>query len=110
MKTLKFSPPLVKLILIREKTSTWRLFDDKNLRTGDEVKFINSSNLEVFGHGVITNVVSKTFATLTEEDWDGHEHFAIEAEMLATYSGYYRQSVTSETGLKILHFNFDPLI
>jgi hypothetical protein len=31
MKTLKFYDNLIPLILSGEKTSTWRIFDDKNL-------------------------------------------------------------------------------
>lgn len=34
-KTLKFTPELSAKILSGEKTSTWRLFDDKNLQKGD---------------------------------------------------------------------------
>jgi len=34
MKTLKFAPDLCAQILAGTKTSTWRLFDDKNLMGG----------------------------------------------------------------------------
>jgi hypothetical protein len=34
MKTLKFKPHLVEQILTGTKTSTWRLFDDKNIMGG----------------------------------------------------------------------------
>ncbi len=34
MKTLKFKPHLVAQILAGTKTSTWRLFDDKNITGG----------------------------------------------------------------------------
>ena len=41
MKSLKFYKDSIGSILNGAKTSTWRLFDDKNLQVGDELKFIN---------------------------------------------------------------------
>ena len=46
MKTLKFTPELCGQILTGTKTSTWRLFDDKNLTVGDELTFVNKQTLE----------------------------------------------------------------
>jgi hypothetical protein len=40
MKTLKFRKTLSELILKGEKTATWRLFDDKNLKEGDEIVLV----------------------------------------------------------------------
>jgi hypothetical protein len=48
MKTLKFAANLVPLILSGEKTSTWRLFDDKDLQVGDELEFINKNTNTTF--------------------------------------------------------------
>lgn len=64
MKTLKFYPHLVKQIIEGEKTSTWRLFDDKDLRENDVVSFINKETGEVFGRATITSLIVKTFGTL----------------------------------------------
>ena len=41
MKTLKFAPPLAKMILEGNKTATWRLFDDKDLQPGDKLNLQN---------------------------------------------------------------------
>jgi uncharacterized protein YhfF len=41
MKTLKFNHELAQLILAGEKTSTWRLYDDKDLSVDDEIKIID---------------------------------------------------------------------
>jgi len=38
MKTVKFRDYLVPLVLSGGKTSTWRLFDDKDLSVGDEIE------------------------------------------------------------------------
>ena len=107
MKTLKFTPDLCALILSGAKTTTWRLFDDKGLQTGDEIELVNKSTLKSFGVGVDTKVVTKTFRTLEEEDWCGHETYSSEEEMYKTYSGYCGREVGPDTELKIIHFTFE---
>ncbi len=64
MKTLKFSPHLVNKILSGEKTSTWRLFDDKDLQVGDTLGFIDKETGELFGNAVVTSLRVKTLGTL----------------------------------------------
>jgi hypothetical protein len=76
MKTLKFAPELCEQILAGTKTSTWLLFDDKNLTVGDELTFVNKQKLESFGTGEITQLFTKTLGTLEESDWIGHERFS----------------------------------
>lgn len=104
MKTLKFTNSLVKPILNRTKTSTWRLFDDKNLTEGDELIFINSDTGEEFGQAIITAILEKPFCDLTEEDWARHEKFNSEEEMFKTFSKYYNREVNKNTLVKIIHF------
>lgn len=109
MKSLKFSPDLADLILKGEKTSTWRLFDDKDLQTGDELSFINKETGSEFGTGKVTWVSIRTLGTLTDEDWIGYEKFPSEAVMYETYRKYYPSEVVDEnTIVKILTFDFTP--
>lgn len=54
MKTLKFTSHLSEKILKGDKTSTWRLFDDKDLKEEDELIFINKETNEEFGTAKIT--------------------------------------------------------
>jgi hypothetical protein len=108
MKTLKFAPHLVSKIISGEKTSTWRLFDDKNLAEGDTLLFLNKESGEEFGTATLTSVKVTTLGTLTDEDWDGHERFSSEDEMYATYKKYYGDTVGPETEVKILSFDFSP--
>ncbi len=109
MKTLKFATHLVEKILKGEKTSTWRLFDDKDLQEKDELIFINKETGKNFGTATITSVKVKTLGTLTEEDWIGHERFASEEEMYASYKRYYGDQVGPRSEVKILTFNFKPI-
>jgi hypothetical protein len=106
MKTLKFAPDLVTKILAGEKTATWRLFDDKDLTQGNELTFINKETGEEFGTGTITSIYRKTLGALTDEDWEGHERFASEDEMYATYRKYYGDKVSPDSEVKILSFDF----
>ncbi len=104
MKTLKFLPNLAPLVLSGEKTTTWRLWDDKDLQVGDRVSFLNSDNKEEFAVAELTQSLEKKFNQLTEEDWVGHEKFDTEEEMYQSYSAAYSKEVTPETDLKIIHF------
>lgn len=104
MKNLKFRKNLVPLVLSGQKTSTWRLFDDKNLSVGDKVELLVFVTKELFGKAIITEVITKPFRNLSEADKDGHEGFANDKEMYATYSKYYDCKVDGDTELKIIRF------
>jgi hypothetical protein len=104
MKTLKFKPHLAEQILTSEKTSTWRIFDDKNLQEGDELQLMNSETREVFAQACIESITSKKLGELTDGDWEGHEKFSSEEEMYKTYRVYYGDSVDSDTIVKIIKF------
>lgn len=104
MKTLKFRKELSDLILKNEKTSTWRLFDDKDLKEGDIVQFLVWETKEEFATAEIVNVLEKTFKELDEKDLEGHEKFDSKDEMYATYSKYYNKNVDENTIVKIIKF------
>ena len=109
MKTLKFAPDLVPLIVSGDKTTTWRLFDDKDLQTGDEIQFINKETGEEFGVGKVTWVSIRTLGTLRQEDWAGHEKFVSDEAMINQYRRYYPdQKVDADTLVKVLTFKFTP--
>ncbi|MFZ2523325.1 MAG: ASCH domain-containing protein [Minisyncoccia bacterium] len=108
MKTLKFKDHLAKKILSGEKTSTWRLFDDKDLQAGDDLIFINKETSEQFGEAKITNLKIRTLGTLNEADWVGHEKFVSEEEMYKAYRGYYGDKVNEGSEVKIISFEFNP--
>ncbi len=103
-KTIKFRNHLAELVAKGEKTSTWRLFDDKNLTTGDVVDFINWDTGEKFAEAKLTDVYEKTLSTLEDTDWVGHEKFQNEEEMYANYKTYYGDRVGPDTVVKIIHF------
>ena len=103
-KAIKFATELVPLILTGEKTSTWRLFDDKDLQTGDQIELFEFGQDQPFATAVISTVVETTFGKLTAEDKAGHEDYSDDQDMYDTFSGYYKTEVGSDTELKIIHF------
>jgi hypothetical protein len=106
MRTLKFSPHLVDKIISGKKTSTQRLFDDKDLQAGDELQLVNSETGDFFGSAIITELKVRTLGTLTDEDWVGQERFPSNEEMYAIYRKYYGEDVNPDTEVKIIRFNF----
>ncbi|PIR58090.1 MAG: hypothetical protein COU71_00535 [Parcubacteria group bacterium CG10_big_fil_rev_8_21_14_0_10_38_31] len=103
-KSLKFRDYLVPLVLSGEKDSTWRLFDDKDLQTGDKVELINWNSKEKFGEAELIKAMEKKMGDLEEADFDGHERFESNEEMYKTYRKYYGDSVGAETLVKIIKF------
>ena len=104
MKALKFSENLVPLVLSGEKTSTWRLFDDKDLKVGDDVSLINKKTLQEFGKVRIVAVKEKMLGEINESDFDGHERFESKEKMIETYRLYYGGKVDEKTIVKMVDF------
>lgn len=103
MKQLKFSEPLPELVLGGTKTSTWRINDEREIVDGDKLSLCYNDGRE-FAKAFATSVRETTFGELTDEDKTGHETFANDEEMYATYSRYYNMAVTPKTNLKIIKF------
>jgi ribonuclease HI len=116
MKTLKFDHDLAQLISQGKKTSTWRLYDDKDLSVDDRIKIIDKVNPEapeswaVIGTGKVTEIVEKHLGDISSEDMRGHESFENKDEILNTYRRYYGNRVTFDTPVKIIRFIFSDTI
>lgn len=104
MESLKFESGLADLVLSEQKNCTWRLWNDKQLTVGDEIKLIRRPEMAVFAHAIITALAEKTMGELTHEDKVGHEEFETDEEMYDTYSHYYNRPVNSESPVTIIHF------
>lgn len=112
MKTLKFNHTFAQMIRQGQKTSTWRLFDDKDLSVGDTIKIIDKvkpdvpDSWQVIGKAVVNEVVEKRLKDVNQEDMEGHELFSSQEEMLNVYRSYYGDRVNLETPVKIINFSF----
>lgn len=105
MKTLKFVENLVPLILSGEKTSTWRIFDDKDLSLGDKLSLIEKGTGEEFARAEIVSVREKVLGDIEDADFDdGHERYGSKEKMLEAYQSYYGNHITMDTVIKIVYF------
>lgn len=116
MKKLKLDHELAALVLNGEKTSTWRIFDDKDLSVNDHVVLIDKVDSEKpqtwknIGVAIIRKVIQKRLGDIEDADYDGHEKHESREDMLAAYRKYYGPDVTWDTPIKMIHFDFSPEI
>ena len=103
-KNLKFTSDLVPLILSGEKYSTWRLFDDKELKVGDELSLMNIEDGVEFAQALVSKVAEKKMGEVVEDDFQGHRRYASEEEMHKEFRVYYRDQVNEDKYVKIIHF------
>ncbi len=114
MKTIKLDHQLAEDVKNGKKRSTWRLFDDKDLSVDDRVMLIDKVNPRdhdtwvVFGEAVITRVTEKHLGDISNEDYEGHAQYDSPDEMLRAYRGYYGDSVSFKTPVKVIRFDFFP--
>lgn len=113
MKTLKLDHHLAQLVLKGEKTSTTRLYDDKDLSVNDDVKLLdkvdpsNPATWKIIGVAHINEVVQKRLGELQSDDFVGNESFASQHAMLQAYRTYYGPQVDLATPIKIIRFTFN---
>ncbi len=104
MKTLKFREHLSKEILAGRKTRTKRLFDEKNLSTGDVVLLLIWETKIEFARAKILSVEEKIFDDLQADDFEGHQKYASREELYAEFTGYYHRLVDGKTAVKVIYF------
>lgn len=104
-KTLKFKEDLAILILKGEKSVTWRLFDDKNLKIGDLLNFQVSETGKNFTKARIIDLREKKLGEVDELDYYGHEKYESQKDMLNKYKEYYGDKVNLNTLVKIIKFD-----
>lgn len=115
MKILKLDHNLAQLVIEGKKTSTWRIYDDKDISVYDEVELLDKvdphdrSTWRPIGVGRVISVVEKPLGSVTDADYEGHEQHESKEQMLEAYRKYYGAEVTFETPIKIIHFDFTPV-
>lgn len=104
MKTLKFKSHLIQPILAREKTVTWRLFDDKDLRAGDCLELINSETGEKFGEAEIVGCQERRIEDLTDNDLK-ENYYRDKVHVMEINRELYGDKVSLKTPVKIIRFS-----
>lgn len=106
MKTLKFIEDQIADIESGKQTTTWRLFDDKDLNVGDEIQFVNSNTANVFGYATINEIVIKRIIDLDEQDKQGHRVYENDLEILDAFRRFYGSEVTPKSIVKVVKYSF----
>ncbi|MEO6513176.1 MAG: reverse transcriptase-like protein [Candidatus Saccharimonadales bacterium] len=113
MKTIKLDHELAEQVKNGTKHSTWRLFDEKDLSVDDRIVVVDKVNRDhnswvATGEAEITRVVEKHLGEIGKDDYDGHNPYSSPDKMLKTFQGYYGDSVSFKTPVKIIYFQFFP--
>ena len=104
MKIIKFKDFKCQLILEGTKTSTMRIFDEKDLEVNDELELFNSDTNEVFSKALITEIILKKLGEVDDLDLVGHEKWESREDMLKTLQGFYDDKVDFNNLVKIVRF------
>lgn len=113
MKTLKLDHELADMVRRGDKTTTWRIYDDKDIRVNDQIELLDKVNpgdpstWQPVGTARVDKVVEKRLGDVTTMDFEGHGDFKSREEMLKVYQKYYGPQVTFETPIKMIHFTLD---
>ena len=113
MKTLKFEHGQAQLIAGGKLTTTWRLYDDKDLSVDDDIRIVdkvdpkNTDTWQVVGHAKVNQVVEKRLGEVTSEEMKAHDFGSLD-DVLTKYQSYYGDRVTLDDPVKIIYFDFTP--
>lgn len=113
MKTLKLDHTLAEAVRRGEKTSTWRIYDDKDISVNDHIELLDKVNpgdpstWVVAGMARVDEVVEKRLGDIGKDDMGGHQEYASREDMLKSFQKYYGPQVTFETPIKLIHFTLD---
>ena len=102
-KKLRFADSLPELIMIGQKTATWRINDEKDIRTGDFLSLCRNDGSE-FVNARVLSAKEVAFKDMTAQDKEGHEKYVSDREMFEKFSQYYNISVGTDTLVKIIKF------
>ena len=111
MEKVYFADNLIKPILNKEKSSTWRINEEvpfrrsntSGLKNRDEISLCNNDG-EEFAQAVILEINDTIFGNLTEDDKSGHEDFSSDEEMYKVYSKYYKTEIGPKSKIRIIKF------
>lgn len=111
MKTLKLDHSLAEMVRRGEKTSTWRLYDDKDIRVNDHIELIdkvdpkNPDTWSKIGEATVDLIIEKRISDVTQTDYAGHGNFRSGEQLLREFQVYYGSQVTPQTPIKMIHFS-----
>ncbi len=114
MKQLKFEHQFASDIKQGEKTATFRVNDDKDIKPGDIVELVDKvshdypSTWEIPGELEITEVSQVSIGNLNKEHMLRAESFDDVDQMVQTFRRFYGEHVSNETLVNVLNFTYRP--
>ncbi len=111
MKSLKLDHDLAELVRAGKKTSTWRIYDDKDISVNDQIDLVDKvvagdpSTWKSVGVVRVTSVLEKQLGDVTPQEMAGK--YDSQEAMLADLRHYYGPQVMLETPVKIVQFALD---
>lgn len=115
MKVLKLNHAEAEKIVAGERTSTIRLFDDKDIRVNDEIELLDKvdphdrSSWRPIGIAKVTAVLEKLFGQLSIEDLKSESFGLTLRDAEKRLKSYYGEGITTETPIKFIQFEFTPV-
>lgn len=116
MKQLKFEHHFAEDIKAGNKSATFRVNDDKDIRPGDIVELIDKvsgdypSTWEVPGELEITEVATLKITELTKEHMLRAESFNDVEEMVQTFRRFYGEHINKDSLVTVLSFTYKPFL
>ncbi|HSW65888.1 MAG TPA: ribonuclease HI family protein [Bacillota bacterium] len=113
MKSLKLEHSVAQRVQRGDITSTWRLYDDKDLSVNDQVALIdkvdpkNPATWKLVGIAHIDTVVQKRIRDLEEADYAAAELGGKMDNILASLRQYYGPQVDLSTPVKIIRYTIN---
>jgi ribonuclease HI len=114
MKQLKFEHTFAKAIKAGNKTATFRINDDKDIRLNDVLQLVDKVDANhpttwtIPGEIHINDVAMVPFEKLSKEQISSAESFASTQEMLQTFRRFYGEHISGETPVLVIGFTYEP--
>lgn len=110
MKALKFDHKFAGPIRDGNKTTTWRMFDDKDIAVNDVVDLIDKvdpakpQTWQSVGKARVDSVIEKRLGDMTAEDMQQDDEFTSAEDMLVRFRKHYGAHVDMRTPIKVIQF------
>jgi len=89
MIIIAFHPRHIEEIVNKSKRLTARINFEGELRPGDELRFIDSSNNQIFGHAVCMHEYKMHVKDFIETEWKYHRTYRGYGEWKSAFDEYY---------------------
>jgi len=89
MITIAFHPRHIEEIENKSKRLTARINFERQVRQGGGLRFIDSSNSQIFGHGICMDVYTMPTQEFIDTDWEYHRTYRGYGEWKSAFNEYY---------------------